>query len=45
MVRPIETHRSIAGCPPSEGEIAAVLNIATKEERTALLSGAKLRAT
>jgi len=45
LVNTIDTHRSIAGCPPSAEEIAAVLNIATKEERVALLTGARLRAT
>jgi coenzyme F420-reducing hydrogenase gamma subunit len=45
LVNTIDTHRSIAGCPPSPEEIAAVLNIATKEERVVLLNGAKLRAT
>lgn len=45
LVNTIDTHRSIAGCPPSAEEIAAVLNIATKEDRVALLSGARLRAT
>jgi len=45
LVNTIDTHRSIAGCPPTAEEIAAVLNIATKEERVVLLNGAKLRAT
>ena len=45
LVNTIDTHRSIAGCPPSAKEIATVLNIATKEERVVLLNGAKLRAT
>ena len=45
LVNTIDTHRSIAGCPPSAEEIAAVLNIATKEERVVLLHGPKLRAT
>jgi hypothetical protein len=38
LVHTIEAHRSIAGCPPSSGEIAAVLNIAAKAERVALLN-------
>ena len=43
LVNTIDTHRSIAGCSPSAEEIAAVLNIATKQERVVLLNnGAKL---
>lgn len=38
VVHTIEAHRSIAGCPPSSAEIAAVLNIAAKAERVALLN-------
>lgn len=38
LVHTIEAHRSIAGCPPSPSEIAAVLNIATKKERVVLLN-------
>jgi hypothetical protein len=41
LVNTIEAHRTVAGCPPSAGEIAAVLNIATKEERVALLNGGR----
>lgn len=45
LVNTIDTHRSVAGCTPSGKEIAAVLNIATKEERVVLLNGARLNAT
>ena len=38
VVHTMEAHRSIAGRIPTSGEIAAVLNIAAKEERVALLN-------
>ncbi len=38
LVHTVEAHRSIAGCPPSAGEIAAALNIAARAERVALLN-------
>jgi hypothetical protein len=38
LVSTFEAHRTVAGYPPSAGEIASVLNIATKEERVALLN-------
>jgi hypothetical protein len=38
LVFAMDAHRSIAGCAPSAGEIASVLNIVAKEERVVLLN-------